>query len=58
VLQKAAHDLAAAQGPDPAQWRADANPERISFRPGLIPQTARWSNRPTFQQVGQFSGHR
>ena len=58
VLQKTAQDLAASQGPDPAQWRADANAERIKFRPGLIPQTARWANRPTFQQVGQFSGHR
>jgi acyl-homoserine lactone acylase PvdQ len=58
VLQKAAQDLAAAQGPDPTQWRADANAERLKFRPGLIQQTARWSNRPTFQQVGQFSGHR
>src|SRR4051812_46364084 len=58
VLQKVAQDLAAAQGPDPTQWRADANAERIKFRPGLISQTARWANRPTFQQVGQFSGHR
>jgi acyl-homoserine lactone acylase PvdQ len=58
VLQKAAQDLAAAQGPDPAQWRADATAERIKFRPGLLTQTMAWSNRPTFQQVGQFSGHR
>jgi acyl-homoserine lactone acylase PvdQ len=58
VLQKAAQGLAATQGPDPAAWRADASAERIKFRPGLIPQTAAWANRPTFQQVGQFSGHR
>ncbi|MEA2132062.1 MAG: hypothetical protein QOJ85_4953, partial [Solirubrobacteraceae bacterium] len=58
VIQKAAQDLAAAQGPDPSAWRADANAERIKFRPGLLTQTMRWSNRPTFQQVGQFSGHR
>jgi hypothetical protein len=31
---------------------------RIKFRPGLLTETMRWSNRPTFQQVGQFSGHR
>lgn len=58
VVQKAAQDLAAAQGPDPSAWRADAAAERIKFRPGLLTQTMAWSNRPTFQQVGQFSGHR
>jgi acyl-homoserine lactone acylase PvdQ len=58
VLQKAAQDLAAAQGPDPAAWRADATAERITFRPGLLTQTMRWTNRPTFQQVGQYAGHR
>jgi hypothetical protein len=58
VIQQVAKDLSAAQGADPAQWRADATAERIKFRPGLIQDTARWTNRPTFQQVGQFSGHR
>jgi acyl-homoserine lactone acylase PvdQ len=58
VLQKAAQDLAAAQGPDPAAWRSDATGERITFKPGLLTQTMRWTNRPTFQQVGQYSGHR
>ena len=58
VLQKAAQDLAAAQGADPAAWRADATGERITFKPGLLTQTMRWANRPTFQQVGQYSGHR
>ena len=58
VLQKAAQDLAAAQGPDPSAWRADATAERITFKPGLLTQTMRWANRPTFQQVGQYSGHR
>jgi hypothetical protein len=58
VLQKAAQDLAAAQGADPAAWRADATAERITFKPGLLTQTMRWTNRPTFQQVGQYSGHR
>jgi hypothetical protein len=58
VIQKVANDLAAAQGPDPAGWHSDANVERIAFPPGLLAQTMRWANRPTFQQVGQFSGHR
>lgn len=58
VLQKVAQDLSAAQGPDPSAWRADATAERITFKPGLLGQTMRWANRPTFQQVGQYSGHR
>jgi hypothetical protein len=58
VLQKVAQDLAASQGPDPSAWRADATAERITFKPGLLGQTMRWTNRPTFQQVGQYSGHR
>jgi acyl-homoserine lactone acylase PvdQ len=58
VLQRASQDLAAAQGPDPSAWRADANAERITFKPGLLSQTMHWANRPTFQQVGQYRGHR
>ena len=58
AMDAAGNELAAAQGPDPAAWRADANPERISFEPGLIPLTMRWTNRPTFQQVITFTGHR
>ena len=54
ALQAAAAELSTAQGPDPSSWRADANAERISFRPGLIPDTMRWTNRPTFQQVLRF----
>ncbi len=41
--------LASAQGPDPATWRGDAS--RTGFVPGLIPDTFRSTNRPTFQQV-------
>ncbi len=41
--------LASAQGPDPATWRGDAS--RTGFVPGLIPDTFRTTNRPTFQQV-------
>ena len=58
ALQSATNDLAAAQGADPAAWRADANAERIVFEPGLLDQTMRWSNRPTFQQVMEFRRHR
>ena len=58
ALQMVAQDLSAAQGPDPSAWRADATAERITFKPGLLGQTMRWTNRPTFQQVGQYSGHR
>ncbi|MEA2305448.1 MAG: hypothetical protein QOH43_2728 [Solirubrobacteraceae bacterium] len=54
ALAASATELAAAQGPDPAQWRADATKERIKFLPGLIPDTMRWTNRPTFQQVLRF----
>jgi acyl-homoserine lactone acylase PvdQ len=58
VLQRVAQDLTAAQGADPSAWRADATSERIAFKSGLLGQTMRWANRPTFQQVGQYSGHR
>jgi acyl-homoserine lactone acylase PvdQ len=44
--------LAAAQGPDPAAWRGPAS--RTGFSPGLIPDTIRSTNRPTFQQVIEF----
>lgn len=49
---------AASPGSDPSAARADATAERIHFAPGLLPTTMRWTNRPTFQQVLSFSGHR
>ena len=55
ALQAASNQLAAAQGPDPTQWRSNATLERIHFQPGLIPNTMRWTNRPTFQQVLQLA---
>jgi acyl-homoserine lactone acylase PvdQ len=55
-LDEAYAALAAAQGPDPTAWRANATRERLSF--GFLPLTARWTNRPTFQQVITFAGHR
>lgn len=56
AIGAAADRLAAQQGPDPAAWRADANPERLRFQPGLLgpARTMRWTNRPTFQQVMEF----
>jgi acyl-homoserine lactone acylase PvdQ len=56
ALDAAGNQLAAAQGPDPAAWRAPA--ERITFSGGLLPATMRWTNRPTFQQVISFASHR
>jgi hypothetical protein len=58
ALGSAAADLAKAQGPDPTQWHADATAERIDFTTGIVRDTMRWTNRPTFQQVVSFSGHR
>jgi acyl-homoserine lactone acylase PvdQ len=56
-LDQAGTELQAAQGSDPAGWRADATRERIRFS-GFIPDTMRWTNRPTFQQVMVFRTHR
>jgi acyl-homoserine lactone acylase PvdQ len=58
ALDAAGSDLAAAQGPNPAAWRTDATKERIKFEPGLLPQTMRWTNRPTFQQAIYFKSGR
>ena len=59
ALDAAGVDLEAAQGPDLNAWRADANPERIKFLPGLLTFTMRYTNRPTgIQQVIEFKGHR
>ena len=58
ALDAAGDALAAAQGADPTTWRADANRERIRFTSGVLPDTMRWTNRPTFQQVMSFRSHR
>jgi acyl-homoserine lactone acylase PvdQ len=58
ALEAAGDELAAAQGPDPAAWRADATRERIRFTSGILQDTMRWTNRPTFQQVASFRAHR
>jgi hypothetical protein len=59
-LKLAGSELTAQQGTsDPAAWRADATAERISFVPGLLPTTMRYTNRPSgIQQVISFNGHR
>jgi acyl-homoserine lactone acylase PvdQ len=58
ALDQAAATVAAAQGTDPLQWRADATAERLRFAPGIMPRTMRGSNKPTFQQAITFRSHR
>jgi acyl-homoserine lactone acylase PvdQ len=59
AMETAGAELQAAQGADPNAWRADANRERISFAPGLMTYTMRYTNRPSgIQQVIEFTGHR
>jgi acyl-homoserine lactone acylase PvdQ len=58
AIDAAGNELAAAQGPDPAAWRADADAERIDFAPGVLPTTMRYTNRPSgIQQVISFNKH-
>lgn len=60
AFEEAGAALEAAQGTaDPAAWVSDANAERITFAPGLLQTTIRYTNRPSgIQQVISFSGHR
>jgi acyl-homoserine lactone acylase PvdQ len=58
AIDAAAASLEASQGPAPSTWRSDATAERIRFTSGVLQDTMRWTNRPTFQQVMTFSGHR
>jgi acyl-homoserine lactone acylase PvdQ len=56
VVQSAVEHLSATQGPNPKKWRA-AN-VRIKFPPDpAMTATMRWTNRSTFQQVIEFTGH-
>jgi acyl-homoserine lactone acylase PvdQ len=55
VIQSVAEQLAASQGATPSAWRA--TPVRITFPPGLLAFTMRWTNRSTFQQIIEFTGH-
>jgi acyl-homoserine lactone acylase PvdQ len=54
VVQSAAEQLAATQGPVLKKWRAA--PVRIEFPPASS-FTMSWTNRSTFQQVIEFTGH-
>ena len=58
ALDDAAARLEEEQGPAPSAWRADATRERIRFVSGVLPDTMRWTNRPTFQQLMSFVSHR
>ena len=49
VVEEISAQLAAEHGPDPQAWIVEA--ERTEFIPGLIPETIRTTNRPTFQQI-------
>ncbi len=52
TLDRTAAKLAARQGPDPTKWLKRG--DRTGFVPGLIKNTMRTTNRPTFQQVLEF----
>jgi Penicillin amidase len=54
VVERVAGELAAEQGPEPSSWTGPA--ARTGFTPGLIPDTIRTTNRPTFQQVLELAG--
>lgn len=56
VVEGVAADLAAQLGPDPSAWRSTAS--RTGFTPGLISDTIRTTNRPTFQQVLELDNPR
>ncbi|MDX6664487.1 MAG: hypothetical protein QOG68_693 [Solirubrobacteraceae bacterium] len=60
AIDAAGTEIAAAQGnADPTTWRSDASKDRITFVPGLLPATMRWTNRPSgIQQVISFKSHR
>ena len=52
AIDAAVAPIAAAQGSDPTLWRSPA--DRSGFVPGLLPNTFRATDRPTFQQVIEF----
>ena len=63
VIQSAAQQLKNEQGAEPGKWRAAR--VRITFPPTYLllpptftePFTMAWTNRSTFQQVIEFTGH-
>ena len=58
VVTQVADELAAEFNgeQDPAKWLRTAS--RTGFQPGLISNTIRTTNRPTFQQVLELQRHR
>jgi acyl-homoserine lactone acylase PvdQ len=58
ALEAADAALSGRQGSDMNAWRADATAERIRFTSGILSDTMRWTNRPTFQQAVTFASHR
>jgi acyl-homoserine lactone acylase PvdQ len=60
AIAQAGAELTTAQGTsNPTLWRSDAVRERISFAPGLLTTTMRYTNRPSgIQQVISFDRHR
>lgn len=58
ALNQAGNELAARQGPNPADWHSSATAEEISFVPGILTYKMAYTNRPTgIQQILSFSGH-
>ena len=53
VVEVVSQELAEERGDDPSTWLREGY--RISFAPGLIPETFRATNRPTFQQLLEFA---
>lgn len=53
VVDEVSQQLANERGDDPGTWLQEA--ARLGFAPGLIPDTIRAANRPTFQQVLEFA---
>ncbi len=53
VVDEVSQALAAERGNDPSTWLRKG--ARLGFAPGLIPETFRATNRPTFQQVLEFA---
>jgi acyl-homoserine lactone acylase PvdQ len=53
VVDEVSQELAAERGDGPSTWRKEG--ARSGFLPGLISDTFRSTNRPTFQQVLEFA---
>ncbi len=58
AINQAGNELAAKQGPSPANWHSSATAEQITFVPGLLPYKMSYTNRPSgIQQIISFGGH-